>query len=214
MSLYVNTTGKFTFKDPVNSAIDEDIEYNIVAVRSIKELIDTGDEPFATIYEPIGIGKDLYRKDVEDNINIVVLTNTNGGSYTYVPESFIVVSPDSSGYKHAEILLAINLGKIPLDIDLTSLKEEVQDLIQSLIGLKTEAKELVTSSIELMNEVDHTTYLRKLNYGGSKEESYRIKYEKLLEAYNKKFDFNQKINDGLVVKMETEEIPVTVEVNE
>lgn len=206
MSLYVNTTGKFTFKDPVNNAIDESIEYNIVAVRSIKELIDTGDEPFVTIYEPLGIGKDKYREDVENNINIIVLTNTNGNTYTYVPESFIVNVPDSSGYKYAETLLAINLGKIPLDLNLTNLKEEIHDLILSLTGLNTEAKEIQTSAIELVDEVDHTLYLRKLNYGGANEESYRVKYEKLLEAYNHKFDYNQKINEGLATKLDTGEI--------
>ena len=210
MSLYVNTTGKFTFKDPVNNAIDEAIEYNIVAVRSIKELIDTGDEPFTTIYEPLGIGKDKYREDVENNVNIIVLTNTNGNTYTYVPSTYIVDSPDSSGYKYAETLLAINLGKIPLDLDLTNLKNEIHDLILSLTGLDTEAKELQTSAIELTDEVDHVRYLRQLNYGGSKEESYRIKYEKLLEAYNHKFDYNQKLNEGLAVKLDTGEIPADV----
>ena len=206
MNIYINTTGKFTFKDPVNSAVDESIEYKVVAIRSIKELIDTGDIPFETIYTPIGINEDLYKKDVKDNVNIIVLTNTGGNTYTYIPSSYISKAPDSSGYKYAETLLAINIGKIPLDLDLTSLKEDITDLILATIGLTTEAKNINVSAVELVDEITHTQFLRKINFGGSRNESYRIKYEKLLVAHGHQFEYTGKINQGLAIKLENEEI--------
>lgn len=208
MNVYINTVGKFTFKDPVNLAINEKMEYKVVAIRSIKELVDTGDDPFNTIYVPLGITEDKFREDVKNNINIIVLTNTSGNTYSYIPSSYISTAPDSSGYKYADTLLAVNLGKIPLDLDLTNLKEEIRDLILAKTGLTTEVKHINTSAIELVDEVTHLTFLRKINYGGSKEQSYRIKYEKLLEAYNHKFGYTGKINDGLAVKLENEEILV------
>jgi len=151
MNIYINTTGKFTFKDPVNLVLNENMEYKVVGIRAIKELIDTGDDPLKTIYEPIGLSEDMFRIDVANKVNIIVLTNTSGNSYTYVPDSYIVGAPDTSGYKYAENMLAINLGNLPLDLDLTNIKEEIVDLILSLTGLHTEAKVITTSAVELLS---------------------------------------------------------------
>jgi len=211
MLISINTKGKFTFKEPLNSIIAKDLEYEVVAIRTIKELIDTDDDPLNTVYVPIGLSEDIYREDVKNNINIITLSPVEGNTYNYIPESYIVGAPDTAGYPYAETLLAVNLGKMPIDFDMTTMKDEITQIIKELYGLEVEVAKTNTSAVEIFSEVDNALFQRKLKYATFSKETIRVKYAKLLELYNNRFDYTELINDSLGVKLELGEVVLTEE---
>lgn len=207
----INTRGRFTFKEPVNSVVAKDLEYRVVAIRTIKELIDTDDDPLKTVYNPIGLSEDVYREDVKNNINIITLSPVDGNTYNYIPESYIVGAPVITGNKYAETLLAINLGKLPIDLDITILTDEIKDIVKELYGLEVQVVKTNTSAVEIMSDIDHELFSRKLKYATFDKETIRVKYNKLLELYNKKYEYTELVNDSLGIKLEDGTISMTEE---
>lgn len=198
---YIGMHGRFVFKSPLSREIP-DIDFQVVSIRSLKELVDSEEEPLKTIYEPIGLSGTEYNQDLNENMKIVVLTDRTNSNYTYVPLNRIISLPDYSGVKYADKAIVVGMGKVPLDMDLTNITEILKDEILARTGLVVNPKELITSAIELVDDVKHETYERRIKYGGSKDDSWKVKYHKLLEEHEKLFAYNQKVNNGLIIKLE------------
>lgn len=181
----INTKGKFTFKEPFNQKIFENHEYNVESIRSLVELYNSDEKPFDTIYKAVGLTEDDFKNDIDNQVVIVVF-KTGGGEYFYVPANRILSMPQVHGAKYQELTVAIPLGMIPLDYDLTLLKDNLKETVYATIGVDTQASTVATSAVTLFDKTQDATYRALLANRRTAFKSYRTKYEELLELYDKK----------------------------
>lgn len=181
----INSKGKFTFKEPYNTKIYENHEYVVESVRSLTELYNSDEKPFDTIYKAIGLTESDFKNDIDDQVSIVVF-KTNGGEYFYVPANRILSMPQVHGAKYQELTVALPLGLIPLDYDLTLLKDNLKETVQNTLGVITTAGTVPASAVTLLDKTDDTTYRALLDNRRTVYKSYRTLYEELKELYDKK----------------------------
>lgn len=199
MVMNVGNNGNFSFKTPVDSKIDETIVYEVAAVRSIVETFISGVSPFETIYEPLGLAKEVFDEDFRNNITIITLKTFGGSELIYVPSSYIIKYPDTSGIKYVEKILAINLGKLPVDIDFSGLYDSIKEVILEQTNLTVEIAVVDNSAIEMVDEVDHIIYMNKINNLGNNALTYRELYHDLKIKYDEIWKITDEVNKNIKV---------------
>ena len=73
----INTKGNFKFKPPYNVKEYESEIFTVDAIRSIKDMIASGEDPYKGVYQPIGMSEADYNTDSENKVPIVVLKGSN-----------------------------------------------------------------------------------------------------------------------------------------
>lgn len=194
-------TGKFEFKSPANNIVDDTVEYTITSIRRIKEVFNNREDPLVTIYGVLGISEEVFNADLEKDILIIGIKKVGGNRYTYVPETFITTVPNLNGVRYVEKLLVLSLGKIPVDLDLTNLKDVLLDKIRTSTNLEVQIKEIDNSSIEMVDSVEHDAYMLRYNNLASKELSYEEKYYALVESSQRLWDLTDNLNNALKIEI-------------
>lgn len=208
--VYPGLKGEFKFKSPVSEKVPKMV-YIVTSIRSIKELEDSIEKPLETIYAPIGLNKVHMEEDIKNKIDIIVLTDPTGVNYTYVPLDMISEAPKVDGVPYADRMLAVNLGKLPVDLDLSNVMDIIKDKILTITNMKVDVAVLNTSGVELVDEVDHELYMRKIEHGGQREESFESKYKKLEKVHKTLIKHTELINKGLYIKTQNGDITVSTE---
>jgi hypothetical protein len=153
----LHSTGVYKLKQPYDSLLNNNILYTCIAIRELQELKLKGIDAFNLYYEPYGLNKEQYNDDYVNNVAIITLKNS-AGEIKFVPSSYLMSFPNSSGYQYAVLSLGINLGALPIDRDLTFLKQKLSDLIKDEIGVDSEAKIMQVSQVEVISDENHKTY--------------------------------------------------------
>lgn len=180
----IGTKGQFKFKEPFNDEKYENQELTITAVRSIKELRDSGIDVLTLVYLPVNLKESDFINDSSNSVPIVTLQATNG-KYLNVPANRINGMPDTSGVKYQNMMLAINLGLLPLDLSLDTVKEVIKDSVYDSLGVTSDVAEVRSSGIMLVAKLKDVEF-RKLLEGKKKVSvSYRTRYYQLKEQYDK-----------------------------
>lgn len=203
----IGTKGKFTFHKPFDAEKYNEKEYQVTAIRELKELSDSGEKPFETIYQIMSISQSEYEDDLTNNVPVLVLTD-EAGKYLYVPADLVEGMPDITGVKYQEIILAASLGLIPLNTDIAELKKDIIQTIIDGFGVTTTVEEVRGSAIKYIEEADHKKYQRLLTNNKNEKFSYRARcrvLENTLEEVSKKYKDLEayvisKINEGKLDK--------------
>lgn len=178
----VGSKGRFEFKPPFNKPETLKTEYTVYSIRSLKELKDSGEQPYEMIYSPNGLTETDFKDDLNNNIPVLCLVNS-GGDYLYIPADMVKSLPDISGVKYQEIILAISLGYIPVNTNLDVTKDTIVNTVYDTFGVTSTIEEVKGSGITLIDEVEHERYMKLLNNKRLESLSYKSKYEKLLRSY-------------------------------
>jgi len=181
----INSKGIFNFAPPFDTLIKNQKELKVTAVREILELESSEEKPYNTIYVPVGLTATDFKNDVDNNVPIVVLV-TEGKEYIYVPANRILSMPDISGVKYQELIVAISLGTIPTNYDLTLVKDMIKNDIYDVTGINSTVDVIPTSAVILRDKVEHETFTRLLYNRASVTKSYKTLYLETLELLNKK----------------------------
>ena len=180
----IGSKGKFSFKSPFDKEAKKDTEYIVYSIRSIKELIDSGEDPLKYIYKAVGLTETEMNQDLEDNIPIVILSGGTN-SYLYVPANRITSLPDISGVKYQQKMLAINIGYLPLDYNLDVVKETIKEAVLEMTGIESTVEAISTSAVKYITQDKHTAYLKLIDGRKKSNASYRTRYKILETTYNK-----------------------------
>lgn len=170
----VNLKGSFKFAPPYDTLLKEDQVYEVVSVRNIKELYDSGEEPFSTIYVPVGLTIDDFNNDANLKIPIAVFTTT-GEDYFYVPVTKILSMPKIIGVKYQELILAVSLGTVPVDLNLNLVKDIIRDTVRDVIGIITDTKTVKASAVILKTYTEDDIYSAQLASRITVNKSYKTK---------------------------------------
>lgn len=187
----IGSKGSFKFKEPFNKKLYENQEYIVRAIRLLKEIQDSNEDPYKNIYEIAGLTEKDFKEDLENNVPILVLS-TSGSEYTYVPANRVTSLPITTGLKYQETMLAINLGYIPLHMSLDQIKEYVSEAVVTATGISSTVEPLRTSAVTLVDETEHKKYMLLLENKKKLNGTYLTKFQRLEELYNTlKFKYNE-----------------------
>lgn len=180
----IGAKGKFSFKSPFDTNTKTDTEYTVHSIRGIKELIDSGEDPEKYIYQPVGLTSTDMNTDLENNVPIVILSSGTN-NYIYVPADCITSLPDISGVKYQQKMLAINIGHLPIDYSLDTVKEAIKDAVLEVTGIESTVESIATSAIKYVSDADSETYLKLIDGRKVSNFSYRTRYKILKTTYDK-----------------------------
>lgn len=130
----INSEGKFRLKEPLNNLLNPNIEYKVIAIRSIKEMIEDNIDVKTDIYEKLGLTEEDYTRDLENDESIVTLLSPSM-EYYYIPSFYFVSIPDVTGKIFKKTFIVADLDLIPEDANLDFLVKEINDLIANSYGV-------------------------------------------------------------------------------
>lgn len=179
----INTKGNFKFKPPYNVKEYESEIFTVDAIRSIKDMIASGEDPYKGVYQPIGMSEADYNTDSENKVPIVVLKGSNN-RFLYVPANRITTIPLVEGREYQQMALAVNMGYLPYDYDISTLSNDIIEAVYNITGIKSTVELVRTSGVLKVDYTKHDTFMKLLENKKSVTKSWKTKYLELEEKYN------------------------------
>lgn len=155
----INSVGVFKLKEPFVNLLNEKRIYTCVAVRKLEELMAIGDFPYEKYYKPRNIDENTFNNDVMNQVCIVTLQNDSGDLFQF-PSSYLLSFPIPNGIKYANLGMGVHLGALPVDTDLSLLKQEIEKLVKAYLGITPTCKSMVISTPELISHDNHMTLVK------------------------------------------------------
>lgn len=178
----IGSKGFFRFAPPFDTLVKNNQEYTVQAVRSLVELDKSEERPYDTIYIPVGLSASEFNSDLNQDVPVVVFT-TSGKEFFYVPANKILSIPKINGVTYQERVLAISLGNIPVDMDLTIIKDTIVNDVKDIVGVNSTVNEVLASAVAVI-PVDEAKMYEKLRENDkSVYKSYRTQLVELQELY-------------------------------
>lgn len=154
----LNTSGTFEFESPFATQFVKEGIYTTVAIRRFADIVNAGGDVFKTHYEPFGIPETRYQQDSDAGVAIITLRSTSG-RFQHVPSSYIKTFPIGGGIPYTAMVMGVNLGAIPDQLDLTLLTTRIQQLVQDTLGIPTpEVKLGAISPKTMVSQTQHADY--------------------------------------------------------
>lgn len=166
----VGTRAIFKFKEPFRSFVKNKFRHNtdgtqmeVASIINMKDnVVNDARDPYSEIYDPAGITQDEYKKDVIDNISIITLRfrdNKDVVRYIRVPANYISEISDTGTVEYISKMLVIDLGMLPVDLDVAKLSQGLTENISYLIGVRSnnlpKIHEVGIGDIELVPYEEH-----------------------------------------------------------
>lgn len=150
----IGTRGLFELATPFDKMVAKGVEYSCKAIRRLSDYLANNEDPYAIIYEPQGISDDIFKEDMEEDAYIICLQSRKG-HWLYVPYRYVLSYADGSGVQYHSVMLNFSLPSIPVDLDLTGLQADIQELIKGQLGVNSVSNVTETSKIVLVPLEDH-----------------------------------------------------------
>lgn len=162
----VGTEAYFSFKEPYNLFIRNRFNINtlsvklkVISVISIRDTIRTDlRDPFTDTYEVAGVDEPTYKIDLNNNVYLISFSfRTSDGveRFVRVPLSFVASISNAASVEYSNRLLALDLGKLPKELDLTAILPDLEDFIATRLGVSPIAKDISVGAIELITPAEH-----------------------------------------------------------
>ncbi len=181
----IGSKGVFTFAPPFDSKIDTKVEYTVSSMELLSSIFNDGRKPFDLIYLPIGLTEEEYADDIKENVFIVGFTSAGCETF-FVPSNRIKSAPKTDGFTFVGKALVLNLGNVPIDLDLATLKSILTDTLYDAIGIRASIQEALTSGAFKVTEAAYKAYMLKLQNARTIDKSYRTLYLETMERLNQR----------------------------
>lgn len=129
----LNTKGLYSLATPFDDVLAANVAYTSVAIRSFRELIASGVDVFATVYDPVGLTEETYTADLATGASIVTLMADNQ-PVVQVPDTYIQAFPRVGNVPYSTVILGVSLGPLPDGLDLTFVQQQVTNVVAAVIG--------------------------------------------------------------------------------
>lgn len=163
--------GFFTFKLPW--VAKDGVVYECLAIRSFEDIYKLGVDVYNRYYLAAGIiegqlldtGNFNFEEESKSRPNIITLKGSDG-TMLYIPDTFIESIPDKGIVPYSEIVLAVSLGLIPDNENLSSLKADVEALVAARTNISPTVHICKVSTVSNPTEEEHEL-LQALRMGDS-----------------------------------------------
>jgi len=175
----INTQGKFTFTAPFDTLVNTNQVFKVTGVRTLTELYNSEEKPLDTIYKAVNLTEQDYLDDISGNVPIVVFVS-DSNEYFYVPADRITSEPDKTGVDYIEKSIIINLGYIPVDLDITTTEAIIKDDVYNTLGVTSSTEVMHTSAKMSVDKVGDSTFRALLTSKKTVNKTYKTRYNELL----------------------------------
>jgi len=198
----VNLKGLFKFANPLDKKLKPNIQYKVIAVRAVPEMIKEGIDVKLVVFDYYGLSENDYNNVLDNNIPIIVLQDEADNIY-YVPANFILNTPDITGVIYVGKAIIINLGYIPKKLNLTYLLNDLKEIIKSTVGVEPDVIEEQTSGEFVVSYKKHDEKERNRKMMITNNDTCYGRLFKLQEIYKSCKSKLQLLLDKYVKKDET-----------
>lgn len=151
----VDARGIFELRTPWSVPADE--IYTCIAVRNFDDIYKEGIDVFKEYYEPKSIDITIFTADAVAKATIVTLESATG-AHLYVPDTYINSYPDMSGIRYDRIILSVDCGPLPANLDLTNIKTAIEETVIESIGVASPTvKEHIAPTASVISQANHDT---------------------------------------------------------
>lgn len=171
----IGSKGCYTLLAPFDTLISPKRIYTCQAVRSLHDWVIDGKDPFKQIYEPVGLTEQTFNNDLKNGVSIVTLIG-DGGETLYIPNSYIQSYPIYDGVKYVGRALSVPLGILPEDVDISTLKSMIVQLVHDVLGIDITVTDVITSGSVNVSQADHNAIVTLRNNNKTLNKSYRMQY--------------------------------------
>lgn len=186
----IHARGRFELKKPFHAK--PDVIYEVTAIRELSDIEQQGIDVYETFYEQFGIvngveinGEEFdFQKEVEKKPFIITIEGTDR-TIIYVPSTFIIKFPDiNEQLLYSRMVIALDIGMLPDDVNLDSELKEISELAQARIGTRVTPK-LVRAVSTTQPTLDQHLLMENNRKGNIKiSQSNVVKLDKLKEEVN------------------------------
>lgn len=146
--------GTIEVRAPFDSLIDPTAFYECITLETLASLVSNGETPYETYYEPVGATEQDLNDDLRAGAKLVTFQSMNGIIVT-IPSTYIVSIPDANGVIYHTMMLGVALSVIPQTQDLSSIKQDISNLIESRLGVQCRIEEVVYGPPTLIAQSIH-----------------------------------------------------------
>jgi len=141
----------------------EDSPYECTNVATMKSLILSGVNVYDVYFKPYGLTKNEYDIAYQRNDRIITLTSDSGEELE-LPEYYVKSIPLLDNVIYGNKALVIELGELPLDIDLNSLVNVIKEQAITLLGVEAKCTKVALKKFRHITVQEHklNTAKRKL----------------------------------------------------
>jgi len=153
---YIGRSGRFNVKSAFSNIVKSRVVYKVKADSLISELLRNDIDVFATIYNIVGLSKDIFEADVKTDVRILTLVDSSGATI-YIPDNMIIGGCIRDGVEYVEKTLLINLGVFPLNKDMEPIANDIKDMITGRLGVVPKYEVINSSNVQMIsNEEDRS----------------------------------------------------------
>lgn len=152
----IGTRGIYRLRSPFLA--DPSTSYTCSAIRTFREMISQGDDPYAIAYEPAGLSEERYRTDSESGALMITLL-AEGKHSIYVPNAYIEVYPNMGVIPHHWVVATISCGMLPETYDVTRIKEAIATAVSDYTGVEAVVEMAVMSTSDAITEEQYVQNL-------------------------------------------------------
>ncbi len=187
----IGSKGKYSFKDPVNTKVPENVVFTCQSIRTLADLINTKQDVFKTIYLPLGLTRENYEEDINNGVSIIGL-HAEIGAVHYVPSSYLNSYPNLNGVIYTKLMMGVDLGAVPDSLSLEAIEVSISNIVYDQLGIRPEIKVIATSQSIVVNYDDHEKIeeIRKAKISVDKSD-----YRLLIEALSGKLAAEKRVQE-------------------
>lgn len=155
----VGMSGTLTALPPFDQIVVRQVRYECMSVESLKGILAAGEDAYTLYYKPYNLTEEQFETDLGNEVKLITLQSYKG-QYIKVPSSFLSGLPDPSGVLYSMMALSVAISALPQTTDLTSLKQDISDLIASRLGVMADVKELMYGPVTMLSTAQHQLILQ------------------------------------------------------
>ena len=128
--------------------------YECIAIRSLKDYSDLGEDVLALVYTPNGLVQTDLDNDQAEGACIVTLVSETGATIQ-VPDTYITKYPDLEYVPYHTLVVSAMLGPLPDSLSLDLLKSQIAGVISDFIGVTPTVTVHATGAADVVSVAQH-----------------------------------------------------------
>jgi hypothetical protein len=117
-------------------------------------------DPYTTLYEPAGLSEVDYKVDLLDDVPVIsfkFMDDAGVERYARCPLSYIEDISSPSSVEYMNRLIVMDLNQLPKDLDLSVFFDDLNDFVETRIGVTPVTKQIAVGEISLLDPEEHET---------------------------------------------------------
>lgn len=151
----IGAKGLFDLSAPFDQFIDKGEEYTCQGIRRIRDYVAANEDVKELVYVNYGIEATYEEDYLKDEV--IISLQSRKGHWLYVPQRYVVSYPSGNGHEYRACSLVFALPSLPVNMDLDTIRSEIQSYITGRLGVDCVSRVVETSKEVLVSDAVHNT---------------------------------------------------------